>query len=260
MSAPSIGFIGGGRVARILLGGWTRAGVLPARVLVSDSDEAALQRLAARHPSIGRTPPGDAAVAQQDVVFLALHPPVIAEALPAWRGTLRPDAILVSLAPKFTAARLSQLLGGFGRIARVIPNAPSIVNAGFNPVAFGAGLSASDRERVLALLKPLGECPVVEERLLEAYAIVSGMGPTYLWPQFEELRSLGVRFGLSEAQALDAVRAMVIGAAETLHRSGLAPGDVEDLIPVKPLADAMPTLLEAYRTKLVGLMEKIRPQ
>jgi pyrroline-5-carboxylate reductase len=260
MTGPSIGFIGGGRVATILLGGWARAGALPPNVLVSDSNEAVLERLAARYPSIGRAARGDAVVARQDVVLLALHPPAIAEALPTLRGTLRPDAILVSLAPKFTAARLAQLLGGFERIARVIPNAPSIVNLGFNPVAFGVELPASDRERVLALLRPLGECPVVEERLLEAYAIVSGMGPTYLWPQLDELRSLGVRFGLSETQASEAVRAMVVGAVEALYRSGMPAAEVEDLIPVKPLADATAPLLEAYRTNLSGLMEKIRPQ
>lgn len=260
MSTSSIGFIGGGRVATILLGGWSRAGVRPPSLLVADTDTSVLSRLGRRYPSVRGVAPGDLAAARQEVVFLALHPPAIAETLPTLRGALRPDAILVSLAPKFTIARLAAGVGGFQRIARVIPNAPSLVNAGFNPVAFGAELSVAERERVLALLRPLGQCPVVEERMLEAYAVVSGMGPTYFWPQFAELQSLGVRFGLSEAQAGEAVRAVVVGAIETLQRSELTAAEVEDLIPVKPLADAMPPLLEAYRTKLTGLMEKMRPQ
>ena len=40
---------------------------------------------------------------------------------------------------------------------------------------------------------------------------------------------------------------------------GLTPEDVQDLIPVKPLADLQPGLLEGYRTKLNALLEKIRP-
>lgn len=260
MSTPSIGFIGGGRVVTILLGGWSRAGVLPPDVLVSDSDDAVLDRLSSRHPSIRLTAAGDLAVARQDVTFLALHPPAIGEALSSLGGALLPTTILVSLAPKFTIARLSELLNGFRRFARVIPNAPSIVNAGFNPLAFSAELSPQDRDQVLALLKPLGEAPVVDESKLEAYAILSGMGPTYFWPQLIELETLAVRFGLSEPEARSALREMVVGTVETLHDSGLTSQEVEDLIPVKPLADAMPSVREAYRTKLTALMEKIRPQ
>ncbi|GMU84676.1 MAG: hypothetical protein AMXMBFR47_45450 [Planctomycetota bacterium] len=260
MTAPSIGFIGGGRVATILLGGWARAGQLPAQVVVSDADADVLKRLHARYPEIACASAGDPAPAQQDVVFLALHPPAFGDAVPAVRGALRAGALVVSLAPKITIARASEMLGGFRRIARVIPNAPSIVNAGFNPVSFAADLRPVEREPLLALLRPLGECPVVDEPQLETYAILSGMGPTYLWPQLVALEALGVQFGLSPAQARDALRAMVIGSAQTLCRSGLDAAAVQDLIPVKPLADAMPGLLEAYRTKLTGLMEKIRPQ
>jgi pyrroline-5-carboxylate reductase len=259
MRTPSIGFIGGGRVVTILLGGWARAGVLPPNLRVTDNDGKVLDRLASRHPSIEPTAPGDLSAARQDIVFLALHPPAVAEILPALRGVLRPDAMLVSLAPKFTIARLSERLGGFRYIARAIPNAPSIVNAGFNPVAFGAGMSPTDRERVFSLFRPLGQCPEVSEDQLEAYAILSAMGPTYFWPQFVFLEELGIEFGLSESNVREALGAMVVGAVETLHRSGLSVAEVEDLIPVMPMAGTIPALLDAYRTNLTTLMDKIRP-
>jgi pyrroline-5-carboxylate reductase len=102
------------------------------------------------------------------------------------------------LAPKVTIVRLTSLLGGFDRIARGIPNAPSVVGSGFNPVAFGPALGDSERDTVLDLLSPLGACPVVEEASLEAYAITAAMGPTYLWFQLYELRDLARSFGLSE--------------------------------------------------------------
>ncbi len=37
MADKTMGFIGGGRVARILLGGFKRAGTLPRHVVVSDT-------------------------------------------------------------------------------------------------------------------------------------------------------------------------------------------------------------------------------
>ncbi|OQB94702.1 MAG: hypothetical protein BWX86_01412 [Verrucomicrobia bacterium ADurb.Bin122] len=36
MHTPAIGFIGGGRITRIFLAGWARAGQLPARIVVAD--------------------------------------------------------------------------------------------------------------------------------------------------------------------------------------------------------------------------------
>ena len=101
--------------------------------------------------------------ASQDVVFLAVHPPAMPDALSSIKDTLKPDALVVSLAPKFTIAKLSELLGGFARLARVIPNAPSVVNFGFNPVAFAPALTPADKQAIRDLLAPLGECPEVAE-------------------------------------------------------------------------------------------------
>ena len=42
MRAESVGFIGGGRIARIMLEGWSRADAMPARVVVSDTNVDAL--------------------------------------------------------------------------------------------------------------------------------------------------------------------------------------------------------------------------
>jgi len=45
MTAKTIGFIGGGRIARVFLGGWRKAGAMPAKVVVSDIDPQALTRI-----------------------------------------------------------------------------------------------------------------------------------------------------------------------------------------------------------------------
>jgi pyrroline-5-carboxylate reductase len=45
MTHKSVGFIGGGRVTRILMGGLERAGQLRARVVVSDGNAETLSKL-----------------------------------------------------------------------------------------------------------------------------------------------------------------------------------------------------------------------
>lgn len=258
MNKQTIGFIGGGRITRIILAGWTHAQQLPARIVVADPNVDTLAKLKARFPSIATT--GDIALAAaQDLVFLATHPPVIAEAAGRAAAALRPTALLVSLAPKVTIAKLTTLLGGFARIARANPNAPSIIGAGFNPIACDPALTAADRATIAALFTPLGDCPQVAEEKIEAYAIITAMGPTYLWFQLQALRELAVGFGLTEAEANAGLKRMVCGAARTLVDSGLTPAEVMDLVPVKPLAEMEAQVLEFYRTRLPALHQKIKP-
>lgn len=258
MNHKTLGFIGGGRIVRIFLEGWRRAGKLPGKIVVSDCNAEALAKLKSQFPSVQAVNDKTVAAAQ-DVVFLAVHPPVMVETASALKGSLKPTSVVVSLAPKFTIAKLNELLGGFGNLARVIPNAPSICNLGYNPVAFSPGLSPNDKEAVVALLEPLGECPEVLEEKLEGYALLSAMGPTYLWFQIQALREVATGFGLTPEDITPALKRMVCGGTRTLLESGLTPAEVIDLIPVKPLAEMEPQVDEFYRTRLPALYQKIKP-
>jgi pyrroline-5-carboxylate reductase len=258
MSDKSIGIIGGGRIARILLEGWTRAQKVPASVTVSDPNAEVLAKLKARFPGI-RTSPDNAQAAAGDIVFLAVHPPVMADTAAGVKGVIKSNAVVVSLAPKFSMSKLTDLLGGFPRLARVIPNAPSVVTFGFNPVAFAPALSAADKAEITRLLASLGECPEVAEEKLEAYAVLTAMGPTFLWFQLQALREVAASFGLNEAEIAPALKRMVCGAARTLLESGLTPAEVMDLVPVKPLGEMEPQVTEMYRTRLPGIYQKIKP-
>jgi len=251
-----VGFIGGGRVARVLVGGWRHAGVSPVEVLVNEPDDSAFGKLAELCPDVRRASMEEAAAAA--VVFVALHPPVLVSGMPALRACLDAHAIVVSLAPKIP---LSTLTAGLGtpHVARMIPNAPSIIGRGFNPVAFGDGLDAAARRDLSALFAPWGAWPEVPERDLEIYAILTGMGPTYYWYQWQALREAAGQFGLSPERADDALRHMLDGAAATLLQSGLTPAAVMDLIPVRPLQAIEESVAAAYRTALPALFAKIRP-
>ena len=259
MNDKTIGFIGGGRIARVFLGGWSKAGKLPGTVVVSDTDPQVLEMLKQEFESVDTVCDGNPAAMEQDVVFLAVHPPVIPEALTKLKNVPKSTTILISLAPKFTMGRLTELLGGFNRLVRVIPNAPSIVGAGFNPLAFSESLTEADREIVRNLLDPLGECSETEESKLEAFAVLTGMGPTYFWPLLYELVALGESFGLTRSEAIAGVRQMLAGTVATMLDSGLGAEAVQDLVPVKPMADIVPTILDEYRTKLTAVFDRIKP-
>ncbi|GEN81387.1 pyrroline-5-carboxylate reductase family protein [Actinotalea fermentans] len=253
-TAPSVGFVGAGRVARILLGGWARAGVLPTDVRVVDPDPAAVERLLAAEPTARAADLAEVAAA--DVVLVGVHPPAMSQAMADLAPVLGPDTVVVSLAPVARIATLAAALGD-RQLARVIPNAPSIVGAGFNPVAFAPTATPGTRALVLGLLAPLGEAPEVADEDLEAYAVLTAMGPTYLWKQLYALLDVADGAGLAPDAAAHALAAMVTGALRTMADAGLAADAVQDLIPAKPLAEPVATMSAAYGEVLPALHARL---
>ncbi len=116
MKEKSMGFIGGGRVARIILGGLKKARRMPVQIVASDNDPDVLKKLQSGFPDIRIALNNNREAAAQDLVFLGLHPPALVNSLADIKADLKKDAILISLAPKLTLARLREGLGGFNRI------------------------------------------------------------------------------------------------------------------------------------------------
>lgn len=258
MSATSMGWIGAGRIARIFLGGWQRARFPLGEVGICDPDAAVIARWQAQFPGVMVGSASELA-GRSRWLWLAVHPPQLAAVLTELRGQLGENTVVVSLAPKVPLAKLSELLGGWPKVARVLPNAASIVGRGYNPVAFNPRLAPTDREQLHQLLLPLGEAPEVAEDQLEAYAVITAMGPTYGWFQWQTLEELARRFGMSESQVRPALRAMLLGAVATYFDAGLAPAEVIDLIPVRPLQDQEATIRALLEEKLTAIHQKIKP-
>ncbi len=258
MLSKTIGFIGGGRITRIILSGLRRAGQMPDTVTVSDQNEEALNNLLAEFPNVTVAHKDNGKAAMNDLVFLALHPPVLKESLGRIAPALKPGAVVISLAPKLSIAALSEGLGGFRRIVRMLPNAPSFVNSGHNPVAFAPVFTPSEKGELKGTFQLLGACPEVPERDIEAYAVLTAMGSTYLWFQLYELIELGKSFGLPEDAVESGIANMVRGAVSTMFESGLSPSQVMNLVPTKPLGEEEENIKNIYRTRLSAMYAKLK--
>ena len=251
----SVSFIGSGRVARIMLGGWKKANAMPRIVRAYDVNPSAVAALQAEFPAVAVATLDEAAGA--DLVFGALHPPAMPEMLASIAGKLKAQAVFCSLSPKVKLATLKEKLGGFSRLARMNPNSPGIVGKGFNPIAFADEMPVDARSELLDLLKPLGQSPQVEERLLESYAVISAMGPTYFGFQFAEVEKLANTFGLDPVAAREAMRAMLHGTVDLLFSSDLPREKVLDLVPVRPLAEQEGEIVGMLQRQIGGIYAKL---
>jgi pyrroline-5-carboxylate reductase len=175
------------------------------------------------------------------------------------KGSINSKTIVISLAPKITIAKISSKLNQSKDIARLIPNATSYINEGYNPVCFPPDFAANEKQQILDLLSLLGNTFEVPEEKLESYAIMSAMLPTYFWFQWKELEVIGQKIGLSEKESKDSINNTLIASLNLMYKSGLTAGDVMDLIPVKPIGENESQISEIYRSKLLALYEKIKP-
>lgn len=253
----SIGFIGGGRVTKILLQGFKNKNVKFEKVVVADTNTEVLANLKKRFPDIVSADAKNAA--SQDIVFLALHPPMIMDTLELIKNDVKAEATVISLAPKINIPKLALKLGHVMNLARLIPNATSYINEGFNPITFSSGFDPSHKQVVIDLLNILGTTFEVAEEKLESYAIMSAMLPTYFWFQWRELAGIGVKTGLTEEESKQSIYQTIVASLHLLYKSGLTPEEVIDLIPVKPIGEHEPQIKDIYNSKLIALFEKIKP-
>jgi pyrroline-5-carboxylate reductase len=257
MKTKSLGFIGGGRITKILLQGFKNKSVHFEKVVVADTNPEVLANLKKQFPEVEST--GSVNAAGQDIVFISLHPPVIMDTLELLKNDFKNSATVISLAPKINLAKISSKLGQMKNIARLIPNATSYINEGYNPVTFAASFDPAKKRDVYDLLKTMGCTFEVSEEKLECYAIMSAMLPTYFWFQWKELVEIGQKIGLTEKECKDSIHETLNASLNLMYKSGLTAQEVIDLIPVKPIGEHESQIVEIYKTKLIGLFEKIKP-
>jgi pyrroline-5-carboxylate reductase len=257
METRTLGFIGGGRVTRILLQAFKNKNAKFSKIVVTDTNPDVSGNLKKSFPDIQIE---DASItASQDVLFISLHPPVVMDTLELIKGSINSTAIVISLAPKITIAKISSKLNQVKNIARLIPNATSYINEGYNPVCFSIDFANKEKQQIFDLLRVMGNTFEVREEKLESYAIISAMLPTYFWFQWKELMAIGSQIGLTEHECTDSIRETIIASLNLMFKSGLTSANVIDLIPVKPIGEHETQISEIYRSKLTALYEKIKP-
>lgn len=259
MKTKTLGFIGGGRITRIILQAFANQAVSFDRMVVFDLNENVLNSLRTRFPRITVASGNLKEAAGCDMVFIALHPPAIMETLAKIKDHVSGESVVISLAPKITIGNISAALGGIPNVVRMNPSASAIVNKGVNPVAFNMAMQTDVRQAFLELMSPLGSTPVVDESKIEAYAVISAMGHTYFFFQFQHLKELATGFGMDEQETRAALSGMIKGTVDTLFSSGLSYNEVDDLVPVKPMAEAEETIKGLYTQYLTAIYNKIKP-
>lgn len=223
-----LALVGGGQMGRALVGGMLAAGVLAeSDVRLVEPNPASAAWWASHHAAVSI----DELTAQlpaSETVILAVKPHVVATVAQQGQG-FWDGKLVVSIA---AGVDLRSLVGwvGHDRVARVMPNTPSLVGAGASGFCCGDGVTVADKKTITTMLESVGIAIEVTEPQMDGVTGVSGSGPAYVFMIVEAMADGGVAAGLPRDVAMRLATQTVLGAAKMIADTGRHPGELKDAV------------------------------
>ena len=235
----NITIIGGGNMARALLGGLIARGHASEGLAVVEIDAEARATVSARFGVATFPAVEPAAVASAEIIVIAVKPQnvrVVAREL----ATCLKRQVVLTIAAGIRLSDLSRWLLGYRRLVRAMPNTPALIGAGIAALYAMSGVDSEGRSRAAAVLEAVGTTLWCErEDELDAVTAVSGSGPAYVFYFLEALEEAARELGFAPAVASRLALATFSGAIRLAEQS-----------------DSEPALLRAQVTSKGGTTER----
>jgi pyrroline-5-carboxylate reductase len=220
-SLPPIAFVGGGNMARSLIGGLVRQGAAPDRIAVAEPN-AELRDALARDFGVAVHADGAAASAGADVIVLAVKPQVMRPVCEALQPAVRQrGAVLLSIAAGIRMEQLDAWCGGNTAVVRSMPNTPALIGAGASGLCANARVTPAQRQAAETILAAAGAVVWIErEEHMDIVTALSGSGPAYFFLLAEALEDAAVAQGLPRDAARLLAEQTALGAGRMLREDG----------------------------------------
>lgn len=230
-SLPRLAFVGGGNMARSLIGGLVRRGAAPGRIAVAEPNAELRERLAADY-GVAVQADGAGAAADAEIIVLAVKPQVmrlVCEALRPIVQQTRP--LLISIAAGIRLDQLDAWCGGGLAVVRSMPNTPALIGAGASGLCANARVTPEQRRSAEAVLGAAGLTTWIDaEEHMDIVTALSGSGPAYFFLLVEALEDAAVAQGLPREAARQLATQTALGAGRMLAEDGEAPAKLRERV------------------------------
>ncbi len=228
MSNFNIAFIGGGNMARSLVGGLVASGTPSRRICISEP-QSELRNKLQEDFDVNTHADNISAATDARVIVLAVKPQVLQEVVVQLGGLVaeyRP--LLVSVSAGVTSASIERWAGGQPALVRVMPNTPALVGAGISALYANKNVDENQRKLAQTIMSAVGKTVWIEdESLMDAVTAVSGSGPAYFFYVMQAINDAGVNEGLDADTARLLTLETALGAARLASESAEEPGTLQ---------------------------------
>ncbi|GAB6459007.1 MULTISPECIES: pyrroline-5-carboxylate reductase ProI [Bacillus] len=220
MSIQNISFLGAGSIAEAIIGGLLHANVVKGeQITVSNrSNETRLQELHQKYGVKG-THNKKELLTDTNILFLAMKPKDIAEALIPFKEYIHHNVLIISLLAGVSTHSIKNLLQKDVPIIRAMPNTSAAILKSATAISPSNHATAEHIQTAIALFETIGLVSVVEEEDMHAVTALSGSGPAYIYYVVEAMEEAAKKIGLKEDVAKSLILQTMIGAAEMLKAS-----------------------------------------
>lgn len=163
------------------------------------------------------------AAQRADIHLILVKPYAVPEVLAAIGPSLRPGAVVVSLALGVSLTDLHAQLPAGTAVIRGMPNTPAGVGQGMTVLSPDESVTDEQIAAVEAVLAPTGGTLVLPESQQDAATALSGSAPAYFFLVVEALVDAGVALGLSRPDARALAGRAALGAGAMLVETGEEP-------------------------------------
>ncbi len=224
MDVARLAVIGCGKMGQAIIGGLGREAGFT--VVAATTRRTSRAEKLAESLDVPALTDNRAAVADADVVLLAVKPQIARSVLTEMQGTLA-DKLLVSICAGITTDVLAELAPE-AAIVRAMPNTPSLIREGMTVLCRGPRASKDDLARCEALFRTVGRVRRLEEKHFDVVTALSGSGPAFACVVLESLADGGVRMGLPRDVAVELAAQSMQGAARLVLETGRHPAALKD--------------------------------
>ena len=215
----TLGFIGAGVMAEVMIAGLLENEVLPPeRILASNRRAARAAELTERY-GIRCTQDNLAVAAAVDVLVLSVKPQTLPKVLPPLQGALQEHTLVLSIVAGASTRMLRRELL-HARFARCMPNLPCRIRQGMTVWYAPEDCQDTDRGRIRAILSVMGEqIQVAEESHVDRATAVNGTGPAIVAQFVKAMLEAATYIGEPRNVARETVLATLAGTVEMIRRS-----------------------------------------
>lgn len=154
-----------------------------------------------------------------NVVFLAMKPKDVADALQTIKPHLQKNMLIISVLAGVSIESIEQLAEKELPIVRAMPNTSATIGKSASALSVNKHVSNEQMKLVQQMFETVGLASVVREEQLDAVTGLSGSGPAYIYYLAEAMEKSAEEIGLEKEMAKRFIIQTLLGAAEMLEKS-----------------------------------------
>ena len=225
-----IGFIGCGNMAQAMIKGIIAAKWIQNEdILVSNHTSKKLENVKELY-GVRTTMDNCVVAGNSDILVLCVKPKVYSMIIEEIRRVVKPETLIVSIAPGICLHQLETQFERVHKIVRCMPNTPAMVNEGCTAYVMNTHCDQADQQMIEKLLSCFGIASCVDEDLMYAVTGLSGSSPAFVYMFIEALADGAVHEGMPRAMAYQFAAQTVLGSAKMVLASGNHPGVCKDQV------------------------------